>query len=180
MKANEFLNEGIIDKLKGAFKKSPRTTTWNEPSDTLPQNYDYETPAYQRKQAQLDRQAQAAAPKAPLPKMKVKKTDPRTAIGGKKTGGSPEFKTAQTQIQPPAPEMPVAKKPARQRDAKTGKYMGKAGATKSTAQAPADVTSVPGIDQKMLAQAVLGSLRQISNPDLLQGIRAYLNSKAGN
>lgn len=175
MKANEFLNEGIIDKLKGAFKKSPRRTTWNEPTDTLPQNYDYETPAYQRKQAYLDKQAQATAPASSLPKMKVKKTDPRTAIGGKKAGGSPEFKAARTQIQPPAPEVPVAKKPARQRDPVTGKFMGKAPTAVKPVQQTS--TSVAGIDQDMLAKAVLGSLKQITDPDLIRGIRAYLNTK---
>jgi len=184
MKANEFLTEAsIIDKLKGAFKKKQPPAEFKPSGVQASMSPDYETPAYQRKQAYFDKQAAASAkPVTRIPKMKVKKTDPRTALGAK--GGSPEFKAAQSTIQQkavqPAVAQPSATTATRKRPAQdpaTGKF------TSSKTSAPAapaksTTTSVPGIDQNMLAKAVLGSIKQITDPDLLKGIRAYLDSKA--
>lgn len=156
MRATEFLDEGIIDKLKGAAKrrltKQPAAANvTSSPASPVSADYDYQTPAYKRKQDMLAKQAAAAAapPPAPLPKMKPSKRNRNTAIGSKSRGRSPEYKAAQAQIQSqnPAPAKPAAQ------------------------------TATPGVDQNMLAKAVIGSVKQITDPNILNGIKAFINTK---
>lgn len=126
MKANEFLNEGIVDKLKGAAKKIS------------------------------------------LPKMKVKKTDPRTAIAGRKTGGSPEFKAAKAALAPmqsaPQPSQPVA-----------------APVKPNPAASYTDIKT--SIDQQMyekrIAKAIVSNIQDINSPELLNSIKIAIDAKLG-
>lgn len=200
MKASEFLNEAsIIDKLKGVFKKktppsgsvsqSTALVPQNQPQDVTDVNPKYVKP---RQQPKLGYN-QTTVPKAKPRRMKVSKVNPKTAIGTKNKGGSPEYQAAQAELQKnketQATTQQPPSKPARQRDAR-GRFAGAASQAAPMANTPAAVNPASSFSdikanvqqkeyERRMAKAIASNIQGINNPELLAGIRSVLDQKLG-
>jgi hypothetical protein len=194
MKANEFLIEAsIIDKLKKKAPPERIEPTFNAPAAPTRKSKKPRNPgknAFGQMTSQLStpkptapavpagQQAfnQMAAQVTPQPKpMKATKRNTNTAVGAqtKKTGGSPEFKAAQAQIQ---------QNTRAQRNLTKQQQAKKTGVSYNYNQVPQPQTtigtpSIPGLDQTRLTKAVVSSIEEITDPTLLKSIAAIISKK---